>query len=103
MYKEMSSIFFVKGVGFAVSRWPALGAARCTWQNELARSLVQQTHLLALSAHGPGFCKPATQGASSLRSGAAAAPAYGCARVRLRPRTAAPPASAALLAGRLRG
>ena len=32
MYNEMSSIFFVKGVD---------GAARCTWQNELARSSVQ--------------------------------------------------------------
>jgi hypothetical protein len=40
MYNEMSSIFFVKGVD---------GAARCTWQNELARSSVQQTRLLALS------------------------------------------------------
>ena len=32
MYNEMSSIFFLKGVD---------GAARCTWQNELARSSVQ--------------------------------------------------------------
>jgi hypothetical protein len=51
MYKERRSIFFVKGSA-SPNRWPlgAVLAALGTWQNELARSLVQQTRLPALSA-----------------------------------------------------
>jgi hypothetical protein len=55
MYNERSAISFVKGVD---------GAARCTLQNELARSSVQQTRLLALSnpekARGRGRFPPCT-------------------------------------------